>query len=213
MTKCQTLTRQWTLATPATALTVPGLGQYRLGGTDMTDRTCGAPSCDRPLLCKGYCSLHYQRMRAFGSLDLPERQTRFWPRVNKTPSCWIWAGAKTAAGYGHFWDGKRTVYAHRFSYELAVGPIPGGLQIDHLCRNRACVNPAHLEPVTAKVNVRRGTSMAVTQSRAMRRTHCKRGHEFSSENTSYEPNGARICKKCVALRARLRRAERRRADA
>lgn len=90
---------------------------------------------------------------------------RFWRRVVKTDGCWNWIGA-TLEGYGTF-HARR---AHRMAYEMLVGPIPGGLHLDHLCRNRACVNPAHLEPVTLAENIRRG-------ERAMKTT-CPRGHPY-----------------------------------
>lgn len=88
--------------------------------------------------------------------------TRFWAKVRKTNTCWEWTGARLNSGYGQCrWHGQRSV-AHRVSYELCVGPIPAGLQIDHMCRNRACVNPAHLQPVTAAENVR----LAIERRRA-----------------------------------------------
>lgn len=92
-------------------------------------------------------------------------------------------------GYGQFWDGTKTVRAHRFSYELARGKIPEGLDLDHLCRNRACVRPDHLEPVTDKENVHRSPIHFAT------RTHCPKGHPYSEENTYVSPQG-RTCKKC-----------------
>lgn len=83
-------------------------------------------------------------------------ELRFWPRVRKVDgACWEWIGARIAAGYGVFWNGRLNTYAHRFAYELLVGPIPAGLTIDHLCRNTSCVNPAHMEPVTRAENNRR----------------------------------------------------------
>lgn len=87
---------------------------------------------------------------------LPLEQ-RFWMKVNKTSTCWLWTAATQQKGYGIFGVGTgRTTPAHRYSYELHVGPIPEGMQIDHLCRVRSCVNPAHLEVVTPLQNVRRG---------------------------------------------------------
>lgn len=88
-------------------------------------------------------------------------EQRFWPKVDKTSTCWLWTGALTLAsnkhvgGYGRFRVGAQMRRAHRYAYELLVGPIPAGLDLDHLCNNRRCVNPAHLEPVTRAVNISR----------------------------------------------------------
>lgn len=138
---------------------------------------------------------------------------RFWSKVDKDgplPTwapflgpCWIWT-ASLANGYGNLWFGKLGVGAHRFSYELHVGPIPEGLQLDHLCRNRACVSPDHLEPVTHAENVRRGMVGAVNASRELAKTHCKRGHLFDEINTQQTAT-QRVCRACRALRARERR--------
>jgi hypothetical protein len=106
--------------------------------------------------------------------------------------CWGWEAAKDTTGYGRFWDGSRVVPAHRVSYELFVGPITEGLHIDHLCRNRGCVNPSHLEPVTQRENMMRGVSPAAA---ANRRTSCVHGHEYTAENT-YLWRGSRHCMTC-----------------
>lgn len=116
---------------------------------------------------------------------------RFEQNIEKDPSCWNWQGTITSHGYGLY--SKR--YAHRLSYEHYVGPIPDGLQIDHLCRNHACVNPAHLEPVTQRTNILRGISPMAENSR---KTHCNHGHEFTPENTYIRPDGGgRQCKQCA----------------
>ena len=118
---------------------------------------------------------------------------RFWAKVNKTDSCWLWTGAITG-GYGSFWIGTGTVRAHRFSYEHLVGPIPDGLVLDHLCRVTKCVNPAHLEPVTTAENVRRGDAPQYLNHDP--KVLCKRGHRL--DETAYiRRNGARVCHECV----------------
>lgn len=137
----------------------------------------------------------------------PERtfnddQARFWSKVVKTDSCWVWTGSKNSLGYGQIVIGGasgRKVKAHRYAYESVIGPIPDGLELDHLCSNPSCVNPAHLEPVTHLENVRRGRGAEAARKRAQSQTHCKRGHEFD-----YHNGKQRICKKCRALRARER---------
>lgn len=101
------------------------------------------------------------------------------------------------SGYGQTWDGQKVLLAHRVAYELAVGPIPEGLHIDHLCRNRACVNPKHLEPVTCLENVRRGAAV---------KTHCPHGHEYTPENSYHHPAGGRICRICIRKRNREKKA-------
>lgn len=127
---------------------------------------------------------------------------RFWRKVDKNGpnGCWEWTAALKSSGYPNFWDGTRNVPGHRFSYELLVGPIPEGLNIDHLCRNPLCVNPAHLEPVTQRENVLRGVGFAATNAQM---THCIRGHEFTPENTYVTAKGQRHCRACGALRARV----------
>lgn len=122
----------------------------------------------------------------------PTIEERFWAKVDRTEGCWLWTAWKSYAGYGLFkLDGKQ-VKAHRFAYELLVGPIPDGLQLDHLCRIRNCVYPTHLEPVTCRENVLRGEGIAASKSR---QTHCIHGHPFDEENT-YQRTGRRNCREC-----------------
>lgn len=119
-------------------------------------------------------------------------------RVNEA-GCWIWTGQCDHRGYGRFALGRRHLIAHRYGYEAMVGPIPDGLEIDHLCRARACVNPDHLEPVTHRENLRRGTSPIAAQ---MNRDRCIHGHAFDR----LAPDGRRKCTTCERLRAARRRA-------
>lgn len=132
--------------------------------------------------------------------------------------CWLWTGATAGRdddhAYGRIWSGLRSenghplaIQAHRAVYELAVGPIADGLQIDHLCRNPRCVNPDHLEPVTYEENQRRGNSPMAQQAR---QTHCKRGHPLDDENT-YHWKGTRRCRRCNADQAASIRKRRREA--
>lgn len=125
---------------------------------------------------------------------------RFWAKVQKTDTCWLWTAALDGRGYGKIGAVGWFLQSHRVSYLLLAGPIPDDLQLDHLCRVRNCVNPDHLEPVTARTNVLRGESPMAYEAR---QTHCLRGHEFTPENTYVwvgQPN-QRKCRKCRSDRA------------
>lgn len=106
--------------------------------------------------------------------------------------CWQWTGG-TARGYGRFCANYKMHNAHRWSYEFSVGPIPAGLQLDHLCRNTMCVNPAHLEPVTPQENTLRGHTLAAANAA---KTHCPKGHPLSGANLYVTPRGYRDCRAC-----------------
>lgn len=141
------------------------------------------------------------------SVSRPSAEERFWPKVKKAgpDECWEWLASK-GKGYGHFTlESGRSIQAHRFSYGLVNGPVPEGLVLDHLCRNRGCVNPAHLEPVTIGENVLRGVGASAQNAR---KTHCYRGHEFTEENTQYRsgPRPGRACRTCAREQERERRA-------
>lgn len=135
----------------------------------------------------------------------------FLAKVDKTGSCWLWTAGLDNHGYGAFnartnQGRRRTKKAHRWSYEHHVGPIPDGLDLDHLCRVRSCVNPDHLEPVTRGENIRRGDLSDNNGRNAW--THCPRGHPYDAANTYVCPQGTRNCRACRHINAtkRLQRA-------
>lgn len=124
-------------------------------------------------------------------------ECRFLAKVDigSPDTCWEWTGSLESGGYGHMRSGHTTVKAHRFSYELAVEPIAEGLQIDHLCRNRRCVNPDHLEPVTPFENWARGAHLGAVM---LRTGECPLGHSLDA-NPYIRPSGRRECRTCRNL--------------
>lgn len=148
------------------------------------------PLTNRAITCSKECGY---KLRATRHL-LPVK-VRFWSKVNKTESCWLWTGSKHSSGYGYISiDGKLTL-THRVSYELLVGLIPEGLVLDHSCHVRNCVNPSHLEPVTIEENSRRQLPHLRPKT-YKKRDSCRRGHVFSTENSYIRPDGKRDCKLC-----------------
>lgn len=135
------------------------------------------------------------------TLDL--RIERFWSKVDKNGPipeyrpelgpCWRWRFGRSKAGYGTYRLRGLTEYAHRISYELLIGPIPAGLTLDHLCRVRHCVNPAHLEAVSIQVNVSRRIDI--------NKSHCVHGHPYTPENAYVSPRGMRQCRACIRRRS------------
>jgi hypothetical protein len=129
---------------------------------------------------------------------------RFFAKIELDPDtgCWEWTASK-GVGYGRFRVGEdnppKNWLAHRLCYELLVGEIPVGLQIDHLCRNRGCVNPQHLEPVTCRENLIRGATLTALYAK---RNHCSQGHEYTPDNVYFCENGVRDCRTCRLERSK-----------
>lgn len=134
----------------------------------------------------------------------PAIRLRFMQKtaLDERSGCWLWTAYVGPKGYGEFGLNRRTERAHRVGYRLFVGPIPDGLQLDHRCRVRHCVNPAHLEAVTGRVNVLRGDTVA---ARAAAQTHCAQGHEFDFRSR----HGVRKCRTCKRASDARYRAKRR----
>lgn len=130
-------------------------------------------------------------------------EERFWRHVNKDGpipplhpelgNCWLWVGSLDPQGYGHFWDGARLTYAHRFAF----GEIPSGMEINHLCEVENCCRKSHLSLATRMENARYGNSMIALKAA---QTHCIRGHLYDAANTRIRPNGTRMCKACERVR-------------
>lgn len=182
----------------------------------MSKPTCSIKDCELPIRNhrQGWCNKHYLRWRRHGDplaggppgVAGKALEERLWARVDKQgppPAyrpelgpCWIWQGTVNNNGYGWISNNKRGLLVHRVAYELLIGPIPQGLDLDHRCRVLRCCNPTHLEPVTHQENMRRG-------ARAQQ-THCKRGHPFDETNTERRSNGQRRCRVCSQANRRER---------
>ena len=183
-------------------------------GTPGSTPVCSIEGCDTLALAREWCPKHYYRWSRHGD---PLRgcltvEERFWPKVNKTDTCWLWTRA-LADGYGKFKVDGQVVSAHCYAYELLVGPVPEGLELDHMCHNedltclggdscphRACCNPAHLIPSTRRENTLRSTLTGPGIN--SRKTHCPAGHPYDEENTRVRKRGSRECRTCDRLRAR-----------
>ena len=122
---------------------------------------------------------------------------RFWNKVNISTSCWLWVASRSK-GYGYFWWEGRIQPAHRVLYIALGRTIPEGKELDHLCRNRACVNPDHLEPVSHRVNVIRGDAGRAWSEYQTAKTVCPTGHQYSDANT-YSHRGKRHCRECMRI--------------
>ena len=173
-------------------------------------KTCKITECPKPVFARQMCKKHYTAWNKYGDPLTVKKKgpppkpmaELFWAKVNKTETCWLWTGASASKyGHGKFMRGDKNLKAHRVAWELLIGPIPEGMTIDHLCRVPACVNPAHLEPVTLAENVRR---------QGAAKTHCPQGHPLSGDNLYRNPrNGHRMCRTCRRAHDRNSKAKRR----
>lgn len=170
----------------------------------MASLSCSVDGCERlRRSTHGWCLMHYKRWKRTGRLQRPSAEERFWGsvRVDETTGCWLWTGTLGRGGYSQFTVGAKDWHSsgHKWAYQHFIGPVPDGLHLDHLCRTPACVNPAHLEPVTCRENLLRGDTF---QAKNAAKTHCLRGHEFTPENTyrRLDRPGHRACKTCQRMR-------------
>ena len=201
---------------PRRCVNTPGLAQ-EIGLPMLVKDTCSIEGCERTVCARGWCGMHYNRWHRRGSVEKRPRiydfRQLFWSKVDKLGvipdhrpdlgRCWDWtASLNVRSGYGQASLNRKMRPAHVVSYELEIGSVPDGLVLDHLCRRRNCVNPAHLEPVTLAENTRRGMSPSAI---AVRTNHCLQGHEFTEANTVSRANGKRMCRTCDNAAQRRRR--------
>lgn len=173
-------------------------------------RVCGVDGCNKKHYGRGMCLMHYSRNRV-GKIVVVSQDTRataldrFLANIAiHQDGCWLWtAKCNPITGYAYFGTNNEKILGHRWSYEHYVGPVPDGLELDHLCRVRNCVRPDHLEAVTHQENMRRG----VFSPWQKRKTHCKWGHPYDEVNTyhyttvrngrTHTCRGCRICRRLV----------------
>ncbi len=135
-------------------------------------------------------------------MEIPFWFRRFWAKIAVRPwDCWEWTASLRKDGYGRFGIKGVIHTTHVVSYTLLVAPVPSGLTLDHLCRNRKCVNPDHLEIVTRRVNILRGNAPAAINAR---KTHCNNGHPLEGDNLYTDAKGKRRCKFCTKANDKCR---------
>jgi hypothetical protein len=166
-------------------------------------RICSIGNCERERTARGLCLMHYKRAQKDGSIGshIGPRSIaaieRLFERVDKLPAgCWVWTGSVVGYGYGQIKVNGRQLKTHRYVYEQLVGDIPDGMFVCHKCDNPPCCNPDHLFLGTPRDNtqdmVQKGRRVDVNSTKS----HCPRGHAYSSENTRITSNGSRACIEC-----------------
>ncbi len=172
-------------------------------------KQCSVSWCERRVKARGRCRPHDRQIQLgqpIGQITTDPIVLRLpWLRRVEKSGCWLWLGVIRKDRYGKVVVSGRQCLAHRAVYQALVGPIPDGLTLDHLCRVRSCVNPAHLEPVTNRVNILRGESPAAKNAR---KTHCLRGHALSGDNLIRTSRGGRSCRMCMNAHQRRYYAQR-----
>lgn len=166
-----------------------------------TCELCGAEFTRYGVRPYRFCS-HGCKAKAVGLARTRPKLERFMEKieVDSATGCWNWLAFCDRWGYGRFkWSSDKGMVAFRAAWLLFRGPVPEGLELDHLCRNARCVNPDHLEPVTTRENILRSDNPA---ARNARKTHCKHGHPFDEENTYVDRDGRRSCRACARGRGR-----------
>ena len=166
------------------------------------DNMCQIGGCGRVASLKNLCRKHYQRLKNTGTTAEPDLHSRFWKKCLISDSgCWEWQGYKNPAGYGQFSDGTKVMLTHRWTYREFVGELVDTLEIDHLCRNVSCCNPEHLEQVDRDENMRRTIGLKFNNYAKGDRTHCKRGHAMTPENSYKRPDrvNSYACRKCHVM--------------
>lgn len=176
--------------------------------------SCSIPGCGRPVDSQGWCKMHYRRWERHGDpvktiIHMGDPEDRLWSSVDRgdDEECWPWTGRQHKNGYSVVSvDGKARA-VHRYVYEITYGPIPADHTIDHVCHDpkvcdggvdcphRRCCNPSHLEAVPPGHNNTKDRSV----NRNRQKTHCKRGHAFTPDNTKITSSGGRACRRCVAM--------------
>lgn len=188
--------------------------------------TCVIDECERLISGRGWCKMHYNRWERHGDphitlITFGPGEGRLWSNVEQgaPDACWPWKGQTQPNGYGIVSVHGRTMRAHRYAYELAHGPIAKGIALDHLCHDpkqceggvecphRRCCNPAHLSPVEPGENNTKNRCVSYNG----RKTHCKRGHAFTLDNTKITAAGSRSCRRCMVMRQHQRNLERKKA--